>query len=129
MKQRMKHERMLAHVRSNDGLGRDPRQRQTKENTMQPKYYANEVTCAARQPASVEVALFAERLAKRAQDLAERVNGKLHSVMTSETLRPCEAIDKDGQEYPPLFNDLRENFQAIAGALDSIEYAMQRTEL
>lgn len=96
---------------------------------MQPKYYANEATCAARQPAAAEVAIFAERLAKRAQDLAERVNGKLHSVMTSETLRPCEAIGKDDQEYPPLFNDLRENFQAIAGALDSIEYAMQRTEL
>lgn len=95
---------------------------------MQAKY-ANEASCAARQPVSAEVAMFAERLAKRAQDLAERVNGKLHSVMTSETPRPCEVLGKDGQEYPPLFNDLRGNFQAIAGALDSIEYAMQRTEL
>jgi hypothetical protein len=98
---------------------------------MQPKY-ANEANCAARQPVSAEVAMFAERLAKRAQDLAERVNGKLHSVMTSDTPRPCEVIvkdSKDGQEYPPLFNDLRVNFQAISGALDSIEYAMQRTEL
>lgn len=95
---------------------------------MQPKY-ANEATCTDRQPVSAEVAMFADRLAKRAQDLAERVNGKLHSVMTSETPRPCEVVGKDGHEYPPLFNDLRGNFQAIAGALDSIEYAMQRTEL
>lgn len=95
---------------------------------MQPKY-ANEATCAARQPVSAEVAMFAEQLAKRAQDLAELVNGKLHSVMTSETPRPCEDISKDSQEYPPLFADLRNNFQSIAGALDSIEYAMSRTEL
>lgn len=95
---------------------------------MQPKY-ANEVGCAARQPVAAEVASYAERLASRARDLAERVNGKLHSVMTSETPRHCELAAKDGQEYPPLFNDLRGNFQAISGALDSIESALQRTEL
>lgn len=82
-----------------------------------------------RQPVAAEVANFAERLARRAQELAERVNGKLHSVMTSECPRPCEGIGKDSQEYPPLFADLRGNFQSIASALDSIEYALSRTEL
>jgi len=95
---------------------------------MQPKY-ANEASCTVRQPVSAEVAQFAERLATRARDLAERTNGKLHSVMTSETPRSCEVLSKDGQEYPPLFADLRGNFVAIAGALDSIEYALSRTEL
>ena len=95
-----------------------------KENAMK------DAGCMAkRDPVSVEVAGFAERLANRAQDLAERVNGKLHSVMTSEMPRPCEGIGKDGQEYPPLFADLRGNFNAIAGALDTIEYALSRTEL
>ena len=82
-----------------------------------------------RAPVSNEVVSFAERLANRAQQLAERVNGKLHPVMTSEQPRPCEGNGKDGQEYPPLFSELRNNFQAIAGALDSIEYALSRTEL
>jgi hypothetical protein len=99
-----------------------------RRNTMQPKY-ANEASCTARQPVSAEVAQFAERLATRARDLAERTNGKLHSVMTSETPRSCEVLSKDGQEYPPLFADLRGNFVSIASALDSIEYALSRTEL
>jgi hypothetical protein len=85
--------------------------------------------CPTRQPVSAEVAQFAERLAKQAQELADRVNGKLHSVMTSECPRPCEAVDKDSTEYPPLFSDLRENLIMINGALDSIEYALSRTEL
>jgi len=98
---------------------------------MQPKYAhaIQEAGCTARQPVAAEVAQFAERLAKQAQQLAERVNGKLHSVMTSEGPRPCEVSGKDSMEYPPLFSDLRENLIAINGALDSIEYAMSRTEL
>lgn len=93
--------------------------------------YASEAKLAAteRKPVSAEVAGFAELLANRAQQLAERVNGKLHSVMTSETPRPCETTCKDSQEYPPLFADLRNNFQAIAVALDSIDHALSRTEL
>ncbi len=83
-----------------------------------------------RQPVSAEVAQFAQNLANRAQALAERVNGKLHSVMTSETPRACGgAIAKDSVEYPPLFSDMRNSFQGIDSALDSIEYALSRTEL
>ena len=85
--------------------------------------------CSARQPVSAEVAQFAERLANQAQALAERVNGKLHSVMTSECPRPCEIASKDSTEYPPLFSDLRGNLMTINGALESIEYALSRTEL
>jgi hypothetical protein len=98
---------------------------------MQPKYANSTLVsdCAPRQPVSAEVAQFAERLANQAQQLAERVNGKLHSVMTSECPRPCEVVNKDSTEYPPLFSDLRGNLIAINGALESIEYAMSRTEL
>ena len=85
--------------------------------------------CSPRQPVSAEVSQFAERLANQAQALAERVNGKLHSVMTSECPRPCEVASKDPTEYPPLFSDLRENLMTINGALESIEYALSRTEL
>lgn len=94
--------------------------------------YANataEAGCSARQPVAAEVTQFAERMANQAQQLAERVNGKLHSVMTSECPRPCEVVCKDSTEYPPLFSDLRGNLIAINDALESIEYALSRTEL
>ena len=82
-----------------------------------------------RQPVSAEVAEYAERLSNRAYQLAERVNGKLHSVMTSEQPRPCELKSNDPVEYPPLFADMRGNLNGISNALDSIEYALSRTEL
>lgn len=86
-------------------------------------------TAHERQPVAVEVMNYAQNLAGRAQTLAERLNGKLHTVMTSETPRACVASLKDGAEYPPLFSDLRNSFQGIDSALDSIEYALSRTEL
>lgn len=85
--------------------------------------------CTARQTVAAEVAQFAERLANQAEQLVDRVNGKLHSVMTSEVPRPVEVAGKDSTEYPPLFSDLRAKLMAIHGALDSIEYALSRTEL
>ena len=90
-----------------------------------------EVGCSARQPVAAEVAQFAERLAKQAQVLADKVNGKLHSVMTSDCPRPCDPVNKnmDTIEYPPLFSDLRGNLSAIELAFASIEYALSRTEL
>jgi hypothetical protein len=103
----------------------------TRRNTMQPKYgnAIQNAECSARQPVAAEVVQFAERLANQAQALAERVNGKLHSVMTSDCPRPCEVTGKDSIEYPPLFSDLRGKLIAINGALESIEYAISRTEL
>ena len=83
----------------------------------------------ARQPVAADVMQYAQNLANRAQSLAERVNGKLHPVMTSETPRACGAVCKDSVEYPPMFSDLRDNLQGIDAALDSIEYALSRTEL
>ncbi len=99
---------------------------------MQP-IYAN-VTIASerpvRLPVATEVAQFAERLANQAQSLADRVNGKLQPVMTSDCPRPCEdACSKNSIEYPPLFNDLRGHLIAINSALESIEYSLSRTEL
>lgn len=93
--------------------------------------YEKEVGCSARQPVAAEVAQFAERLAKQAQVLADKVNGKLHSVMTSDRPQPCNPLSdsKDSVEYPPLFNDLRGNLSAIELAFASIEHALSRTEL
>lgn len=95
--------------------------------------YANEIKVGAtpaRQPVSQEVAQFAQNLASRAQALAEMVNGKLHPVMTSETPRPLSAAcEKESVEYPPLFSDIRCNLFGIENALNSIEYALSRTEL
>lgn len=87
--------------------------------------------CAAptRQPVAAEVTQFAQNLSQRATSLAERVNGKLHPVMTSDYPRECGKVAKDSVEYPPLFSDLRGSLQGIDDALDVIEYALSRTEL
>ena len=84
---------------------------------------------ATRQPVAAEVAQFAQNLNQRAVSLAERVNGKLHPVMTSDYPRECCKPTPDSVEYPPLFSDLRGNLQGIEGALNAIEYALSRTEL
>ncbi len=96
---------------------------------MHTNYAGQDAAQPGRQPVSAEVAQLAEYLSSRAQALAERVNVKLHSVMTSDCTRPCEVAGKDSTEYPPLFADLRGNLRGIDSALDSIEYALSRTEL
>lgn len=97
---------------------------------MTQQYAANAILSApVRQSVAVEVTQFAESLANRAQQLVERVNEKLQPVMSGEVPRACSASTKESMEYPPLFADLRSNFQAISIALESIEYAMSRTEL
>lgn len=96
-----------------------------------PQKYANtpkEGCAPARQPISEEVVQFSEQLAHQAQQLAERVNNKLQSVMSVADPRPTEAQCKE-KEYPPLFCYLRGNFIVINDALESIEYALSRTEL
>lgn len=63
--------------------------------------------CQNRQPIAIEVVQFADRIACQAQALAERVNDKLYSVMTSDCQRPYDVVGRDSIEYPPLFSDLR----------------------
>ena len=82
-----------------------------------------------RNPAAVEVAQLATRIANYAQTIAENANSKLQSVMTGETPRNCSAPCKDSEEYPPLFSDLRNSLQGIESALDNINYMLSRTEL
>lgn len=94
---------------------------------MNPGKYSNEVV-GQRQPVAVEITEFAQSLANRAAELKERVNGKLHPVMQSDFARPCDPECKD-PEFPPLFNDLRNSFRAIAASLETIEHALNRTEL
>lgn len=100
---------------------------------MQPQYAAlGNAVCAAptaRQSVAAEVAQFAQNLSQRAASLAERVNGKLHPIMTSDYPRECCKPTPDSVEYPPLFSDLRVNLQGIDDALSAIEFALSRTEL
>lgn len=97
---------------------------------MQPQYAMNAVDNApARTPISIEVAQFAHILSGRAQALADRLNAKLQPVMVSETERKCYALSKNFAEYPPLFAELLMSLQNMEGALESVEYEMDRTEL
>ena len=90
---------------------------------------ANEGCAVGREPLAADILRYGESLANRAQSLAERVNGKLRPVMTSETPRAMPDCAKDAREWPPLFNELRNYFDAVGSALESIDYAMSRTEL
>ena len=54
---------------------------------------------------------------------------KLLPVMNSEPPSPPLERVNDIREWPPLFNELRANFDVVAIALDRIEYALSRTEL
>lgn len=78
---------------------------------------------------SDDVMQYAQALSQRATSLAERVNGKLHPVMTSDYEREVGNPVPDSVEYPPLFSELRGNLQGIEDALFAIEYALSRTEL
>lgn len=89
--------------------------------------YNNAPTC--RQTVASEVTEFAQSLANRAQSLAERVEGKLNSVMTSAAPRDCGDACSPSVEYPPLFSELRNSLQGIEASLNTIEYALSRTEL
>ena len=82
-----------------------------------------------RQSTAAEVAQIGQVLSKRAQELAERLEERLRPVMSVPTPRVCEDSAKEARQFPPLFSDLRSTFGLIKDALDSIENAIQRTEL
>ena len=97
---------------------------------MHPTNYTNNVDCGSdpvRQPIASNVVALGQSMAKRAQSLAERVNGKLQSVMNNDASPPCESTKMD--EYPPLFADLRASLRSIEDALNSIDDSISRTEL
>ena len=96
---------------------------------MQSKFETQIAQKPERQPVSADVMQYAQALNQRATSLAERVNGKLHPVMTSDYPREDRNPVPDSVEYPPLFSELRGNLRGIESALSDIEHALSRTEL
>lgn len=88
-----------------------------------------DINPVAREPVSVELTHYSEKLAARAENLAEYVHMRLLPVMNSEPQSPPSERVNDIREWPPLFNELRANFDVVAIALDRIEYVLARTEL
>lgn len=88
-----------------------------------------DINPVAREPVSVELTRYSEKLAARAENLAEYVHMRLLPVMNNEPPSPPSEKASDMQDWPPLFNELRANFDVVATALDRIEYALSRTEL
>lgn len=90
---------------------------------------------AARKSVATEVVEHAAHLAKRAQASAERANQVLQPVMITDGLVdgpvPEGAISsaQKEREYPPMFAELRANLLTIENAINSINYALSRTEL
>ena len=99
-------------------------------NTMQEKCgTSNAANTPKNQPISADIAQFARDLASRAQDISDLVDDKLSPVMTRARLPSDDVQGNDMVEYPPLFSDLRSSLLNIEAALNSIVYAMSRTEL
>ena len=87
-------------------------------------------TVAKREPISMNILSFAQKLADRADSLATRTHNKLGPVMQSQPPSPENLKSVTGsQAYPPMFDELRERFSVIDRALNSIEDALSRTEL
>ncbi len=84
---------------------------------------------AKQQPASLAMVQQLERLATRAEQLAELVRGKLNSVMTSDCPQPSGCLNEKDREWPPLFAEMRSYSRRISGALEAIEYDLSRTDL
>ena len=91
-------------------------------SAMERKAIAADISIAA------AIVAHAQSLSKRSQALAERVNGKLSSVMIENP--PTQSPPSETELiYPPFFSELRNNFRGIELALDSIENDIARTEL
>lgn len=88
-----------------------------------------DITSVSREPLSAELMRYSERLAVRAENLAEYVHMRLLPVMNSEPPSSPSEKASNMRDWPPLFSELRANFNVVAIALDRIEYALSRTEL
>ncbi len=94
--------------------------------------YADEAktpTAPGRDPLSHEIMNYAERLAGRADAIAQRTQSKLQPVMMPAQPTIVVREGKVEQVYPPLFEDLRSRFRVIDNALTVIEDALSRTEI
>ena len=90
---------------------------------------SNESTIQKRRPVSADILQFARDLASRAQEISTIVDDKLAPVMIRAQLPSDDVQDNVMVDYPPLFLDLRDSLLSIEAALNSIVYAMSRTEL
>ncbi len=90
------------------------------------------VSCEApkRVPTSELTLAIANGVAQRAEALAQLTETKLAPVLVRPLPRG-ENLNKDAdeEEWPPLFNELRQRFKTISSALNVIDDLLSRTEL
>lgn len=96
---------------------------------MNVKSQRNDSPVCVKVTAAEEIVGMAVSLAEYASSMANRMADKLQPVMMSDSPHPDCKNGEDYQEYPPLFADLRNNFQAIKDSLNYIERLLSRTEL
>lgn len=69
-----------------------------------------------------------ENVKVRLEDLSSRLAGKLHPIMSSPQPM-AEECGKIGQEFPPLFDEIRTRCNQMNESMDLIEDCLARTEL
>jgi hypothetical protein len=81
-----------------------------------------------RPTAAQEVIEFAIAMVDFSKYVEDRVYKKLQSV-TMPSASPNQTEETKESEFPPLFNELRNNLQAIQTSLSHIDWMIDRTEL
>ena len=110
--------------------------RKLKEKQMNESYSnkSSSVTLSGsvslNQSVANEVVNFLNALVQEADQLNDRVYSKLSSVMVSAQ-PTCESAPSSSirREYPPLWDDIQSKLYSIRNYFDSINGALDRTEL
>lgn len=83
-----------------------------------------------REPVAIEILRIAEDLHKRACVLSDRMAGKLAPVARDiEPVGMCGTEAQIERTFPPLFEQLRQDFRMINLYLGHMEYTLDRVEL
>lgn len=94
------------------------------------EYQSGQTMEPIRKSVGTQVCQQGNMLADRAQKLVDRVFTKLQPVMRQNGPSTNDNRKEHVQEdYPPMFNDLRDSMDRIEQALNNIDEAISRTEL
>jgi hypothetical protein len=81
-----------------------------------------------RQKIAHDIMNFIDRLATHATNTAARADNQLAPICLPD--RPCDTCDEaKDQEYPPMFNEIRDRLVIIDGALNRINNTLDRAEV
>lgn len=82
-----------------------------------------------REPIALVIDKLADKLASISNDTFQRANNKLQSVTRPSSPEQCDKNPQLAEQYPPLFESLRNNLKTIERNLSGINDCLDRVEL